>query len=132
MNKVVLAGRLVKDPELRNTNSGNSMAKFSLAVTGMKTGEDEREVYYFDCVCYTKLAEAMATHCRKGDKVVVLGELTQRKYEAKDGTMRTVNEVFVREAEFQLKLVEADAVEEEPKPKTKAKGKKSKKDDLPF
>ena len=123
MNKVVLSGRLVKDPELRKTSSGNSMANFSLAVAGIKTGE-ERQAFFFDCVCYTQLAEAIVKHVRKGEKITVLGELTQRKYETKDGTMKTVNEVFVREAEFQLKLEEAA-------PKAK-KGKKAKKDDLPF
>lgn len=122
MNNVVLSGRMVADPVLRTTPSGNSMATFTIAVRGNSNKEGTDRVHFLDCVTFLKLAETIVKHVTKGEKITVMGSLNQRTYEGQDGKNHNVVEVFVREAEFQLKLIEgeADAHEDEPK------GKKSK------
>lgn len=110
MNSVVLSGRLTRKPELVNTKSGNSMCTFCIAVR-----ESEEKTHFIECIAFVRLADAIYKNLDKGDKIVVSGNLNQRTYEGKDGTMRTVVEVYVREAEFQLKLV--DTPVEEPKTK---------------
>lgn len=129
MNNVVLSGRLTDKPVLRTTGSGNSMVTFCLAVRS-----SEEKTNFFDCVAYERLADLIYKHVAKGEKVTVMGNLNQRTYEGKDGKNHNVIEVFVREAEFQLKLTEVE-VDEEPKTEKAPKGKKSKKstkDGLPF
>lgn len=125
MNKVVLSGRLTKEPELRTTGTGNSMVTFCIAV---RSSADKTN--FLDCVAYEKLADVIYKNVTKGEKITVLGTLNQRTYEGQDGRRHDVVEVFVQEAEFQLKLVEEPA--EEPKTEKAPKGKKSKKDGLPF
>lgn len=132
MNKVVLSGRLTRDPELKRTGSGNSMVTFCMAVRN--TAE---KTYFLDCWAYDKLADLICINVMKGEKITVMGKVTQRTYEGSDGKNHNVVEVFVEEAEFQLKL-QGTEVEETKKPKGK-KSKKSKKPevdlpdgDLPF
>ena len=116
MNKVVLSGRLTREPELKKTGSGNSMVTFCIAVRN-----SAEKTYFLDCWAYEKLADLIYVNVTKGEKITVLGKVTQRTYTGSDGKNHNVIEIFVEEAEFQLKLQEADAEEvaEEPKPKTK-------------
>ena len=116
MNTVVLSGRMVREPELRTTGSGNSMLMFCIAV---RTSADKTN--FIECVAYEKLADLIYQNVTKGEKITVLGKLNQRTYVGSDSKTHNVIEVFVTEAEFQLKLAEADAVATQPKP---AKGKK--------
>ena len=102
MNSVVLSGRLTSDPELRKTESGNSMATFCLAVR-----QSEQKTNFIDCIAYEKLADLLIKNVGKGEKITVMGTLNQRTYKGQDGRNHDVIEVFVREAEFQLKLVDA-------------------------
>ena len=129
MNSVVLSGRLTREPELRKTGSGNSMTTFCIAVRAYKAEDGTEKAHFIDCVAYEKLAELIYKNVIKGEKITVMGRLTQRFYDGSDGRKHEVIEVFVTDAEFQLKLT--DVAVEEPKPKT-TKGKKAKKDDLPF
>ena len=114
MNKVVLSGRLTREPELKKTGSGNSMVTFCMAVRN-----SAEKVYFLDCWAYEKLADLIYKNVTKGEKITVMGKVTQRTYTGSDGRTHNVIEIFVEEAEFQLKLAEADEVAEEPKPKTK-------------
>ena len=107
VNKVVLSGRLTAEPVLRKTGTGNSMVTFCIAVRS--TAE---RTNFLNCVVYEKLADLLYKNVTKGDKITILGTLSQRVYEGKDGMKRDIVEILVQEAEFQLKLQDADVVEE--------------------
>ena len=118
MNTVVLSGRLTREPELRRTDSGNSVISFCIAVRS-----SAEHTNFLDCVAYEKLADLIYANVTKGEKIVVSGTLNQRTYKGQDGRNHEVVEVFVREAEFQLKLNEVAV--EEPQETEKPKAKKS-------
>lgn len=92
MNKVILTGRLTKDPELSFTQgSGKAVTKFTLA-TDSGYG-DNKETAFIPVVVWNKPAEAVANNTKKGSKVLVQGKISTRSYDAKDGTKRYVTEV---------------------------------------
>ena len=95
-NKIVLSGNLTKAPELRTTNSDKSVATFSLAVKR----EYSEETDFFNIVVWGKQGENCGKYLDKGSKVLVVGRLQNRSYEAKDGSKRTVVEVVSEEVEF--------------------------------
>ena len=97
MNRVILVGRLGKDPETRYTANGKCVATFSLAVSkpGKDSGAD-----WFDIVVWDKLAEIVGNNLSKGRRVLVEGRLQARAYEAKDGSKRRVTEVVAQNVEF--------------------------------
>ena len=117
VNKVILSGRLTRDPELRKTQSGNSMTTFCVAV---RSSADKTN--FVECIAYEKLADLIYVNVIKGEKITVLGSLNQRTYEGSDGKNHTVVEVFVQEAEFTVKPV---GEAEEPKEPKQAKAKKN-------
>jgi len=95
-----IIGNLTKDPEVRFANSGIAMVSFSVAVNKSKkdkTGEWVKETSYFDCVAFAENAQNFANSFTKGNRVIVHGELQQRKYEAQDGTEKTKVELVVDE-----------------------------------
>lgn len=103
MNKVLLIGRLTRDPELRFTSgTGNAVATFSLAVernyVSQNTGQ--READFINIVCWKKLAENVANNLSKGRLVAVSGSIQSRKYQAQDGSNRYVTEVVADEVKF--------------------------------
>lgn len=102
MNKVVLIGRLVADPEARTTNSGIAAARFRLAVNRRYTDKTtgKREADYIDVVCWRNTAEVVAKYLAKGRRVGVFGAIQTRSYDAQDGTKRYVTEVVADEVEF--------------------------------
>ena len=101
MNKVILIGRLARDPELRTTSSGIASLNFSLAVTRNFTNQNgEREADFINCVAWRKQAENMAKYCQKGSQVAVEGRITTRSYDAQDGTKRYVTEVVCDNVTF--------------------------------
>ena len=95
LNKIQLHGRLVAQPDLRQTNSGKTVATFTLAVDRDKDSTD-----FIPCVAWEKRAENAHAYFGKGQEAVVCGRLTTRKYEAKDGTTRTAYEVVVETMDF--------------------------------
>ena len=101
INRVVLMGRLVADPELKTTASGVSVTSFRIAVdrSYTKSGE-ERKADFFDVVCWRQTAEFVCRYFGKGSLIAVDGELQTRSYQAKDGTNRTVTEVVADSASF--------------------------------
>ncbi len=96
INMVVLVGRLTRDAELRYTNSGTAVCKFSLAVNRKKRSGDtwEDEVSFFDIVVWGKQGEAVSRYLEKGKQVSVAGELRQNRWE-QDGQPRSKVEVVV-------------------------------------
>ena len=101
MNKVMLIGRLTRDPELRYTQSGTAVASFSLAVDRRFSNQNgEREADFINCVAWNKSAEFVANYFHKGKQMALEGRLQVRSYEGNDGQRRWVTEVVAEQIEF--------------------------------
>ena len=101
VNRVVLVGRLVKDPELRKTVSDISFATFTLAVDNrMREADGTRGTIFIDCRVYREQAENLVKSTRKGSKVAVDGSLNQRNFERRDGSKGKVIEIVVDSVTF--------------------------------
>jgi single-strand DNA-binding protein len=101
MNKVILLGRLVRDPEVKYTTTGKVVAQFNIAVDRPFTNQSgEREADFIPVVLWGKTAETAGNNLRKGQRVLVEGRLQVRSYEAKDGSKRWVTEVVAEHFEF--------------------------------
>lgn len=96
LNKIFIMGRLTRDPELRTTNSGTSVASFSLAVDRNYKGADgEKETDFIDCVAWRQTGEFAAKYFAKGRMAVVEGRLQIRPWTDKEGNNRRSAEVIV-------------------------------------
>lgn len=102
MNRVVLIGRLTKDPELKFTpGSGNAVATFTIAVDRRMPNRDGvREADFIPIVVWGKQAESTANYMSKGKLIGISGRIQTRSYEAKDGSRRYVTEVVADEIQF--------------------------------
>jgi single-strand DNA-binding protein len=101
MNKVILIGRLTKDPELKTTASGIASTNFSVAVQRNFTNHNgEREADFINCVAWRKQAENIAKYCNKGSQVAVDGRIQVRSYDGQDGTKKYVTEVVADNVTF--------------------------------
>ncbi len=101
INRVVLVGRLTADPELRKTNSGTSVASFTVAVdNAMKNPDGSRATCFVNCSIFNAQADNVAKFTRKGSMVGVEGRLNQRKFQRKDGTNASVLEVIADTVRF--------------------------------
>lgn len=102
MNKVVLIGRLTKDPELRFTaGTGSAVTTFTLAVDrNFKNKDGQREADFINIVVWNKLAEVVANNLTKGRQVAVSGRIQTRTYEGNDGQKRYVTEVVMEDFQF--------------------------------
>lgn len=96
INQVTLVGRLTKDAELRYTNSGLAIGRFSVAVNRSikRDNKWEDEVSFFDCVIFNRFAETMIKYLVKGQQVAVNGELKQDRWQ-KDGKTNSKVQVIV-------------------------------------
>lgn len=94
-NKVILAGNITRDPELRVTQGGKSVCSFTIAVK--RRFQDVTD--FHDCVAWDKTAESISKYFYKGKEILVEGELQKRSYE-KDGQKRWVSEVRVENFAF--------------------------------
>lgn len=101
LNVVVLMGRLVADPELRQTPSGLSVTTFRIAVdrNHAKTGQ-ERQADFIDIVSWRQAAEFVCKYFRKGSMIAVQGSIQTRSYEDKNGNKRTAFEVVADNVSF--------------------------------
>lgn len=135
MNKVILIGNLTKDPELKETQSGISVCKFSISVNRKYQNADgEKETDFFNITAWRGTAETIARYCKKGNKVLVEGSIQLRKYEDDEGNSRTAIDITASEVEFLMPKSHQD--DEEP-PARKSKGKPELQlvdddEDLPF
>lgn len=101
-NKVTLMGNLTRDPELRTTPGGQSVASFSLAVNRTwrnAAGEQQEAVDYIDCNAWGKAGEIISQYMQKGRAILVSGRLQQRSWE-QDGQKRSKVEVVVEDFNF--------------------------------
>lgn len=101
-NKVILMGNLTRDPETRQTPSGQSVTNFSLAVNRTWKGQDgttQEAVSYIDCVAWGRTGEVIAQYMQKGRPILVSGRLDQRSWE-QDGNKRSKVEVIVEDFNF--------------------------------
>lgn len=101
LNNVVLMGRLVQTPELKQTASGVSVTSFTLAVerSFVKQGE-ERQADFIDCVAWRNTAEFITRYFIKGSMIAVTGSIQTRNYEDKNGNKRKATEVVIDNASF--------------------------------
>lgn len=102
LNKIFIMGRMVRDPELRHTQSGAPVASFSLAVDrdfkDKSTGEKTTD--FIDCVAWRNTAEFVSRYFSKGRMAVVVGSLQIRSWEGKDGNKRRTAEVIAESVYF--------------------------------
>jgi len=131
MNRVILTGNLGKDPELKQLQN-STVCNCSLATT--EIWGDKKETQWHNIVFWNKAAEFVAQWCKKGDKILVEGEIKYEKYTGKDGVEKTatkINAIRVEKLSW-----EKSEIEEGPK-KVKVENKKTVNkydpdDDLPF
>lgn len=116
MNKIFLCGRMTKDPELRETNSGINVATFGIAVDRRGRANGERQVDFFDCVAWRQTADFITAHFSKGRRILIEGSLQTREYTAQDGTKRKIMEVIVDSCEFADSKPEAQAAQKPAEP----------------
>ncbi|EAC3508411.1 single-stranded DNA-binding protein [Listeria monocytogenes] len=101
MNRVVLVGRLTKDPDLRYTPAGVAVATFTLAVNRpFKNGQGEQEADFIQCVVWRKPAENVANFLKKGSLTGVDGRVQTRNYEGNDGKRVYVTEIVAESVQF--------------------------------
>lgn len=101
MNRVVLIGRLTKDPELRNTNGGTPVTNFNLAVDRpFKNSQGEREADFIPIVAWRQLAENTCKFMGKGRLIAVEGRIQTRNYENEAGNRVYITEVVAESIKF--------------------------------
>ena len=102
LNHITIMGRLTRDPELRTTQSGVSVASFSVAVDRDFSGRDggEKQTDFIECVAWRQTGEFVSKYFRKGSMIVVSGRLQSRKWQDKDGNNRTSWEVVADNVYF--------------------------------
>jgi single-strand DNA-binding protein len=101
LNRVILVGRLTRDPELRYTPNGVPVATFTLAVNRSYTNQQgEREADFINCVVWRRPAENVANFLKKGSLAGVDGRIQTRSYEAQDGRRVYVTEVLAESVQF--------------------------------
>ena len=102
LNRAILIGRFVKDPELRYTQSGSSVANFSIANNRSYTvsGEKKEFTSFFNCIAWGKLGELIVQYCKKGQRIAVEGRLQQRSWDDQNGNKRYTVEVVVENFQF--------------------------------
>lgn len=122
MNKALLIGRLVKDPELKMTEtSKREVCQFTIAVNRPYTNEDgERQADFINCVVWDKLAENLSKYQKKGNQIAVEGRIQTRNYEDKDGKRVYVTEIIATNITFLDSKGTSDSVNNLEEPPVKA------------
>ena len=101
MNKVILMGRLTKDPEVRYTQTNNTLvASFSLAVKRRFAKEGEQQADFINIVAWSKLGEFCSKYFKKGQQVGIIGRIQTRTWDDENGVKHYVTEVVAEEAYF--------------------------------
>jgi single-strand DNA-binding protein len=98
-NRVVLAGNLTRDPELRFTQNGVPVCNFPIAVNRVRSKKSEA-VDFFNVSCWQELGETVANYKKKGDPILVEGRLKYRTWQAPDGAKRSAVEVVADRVQF--------------------------------
>ena len=100
MNKVILMGRLTRDPEVRATQSNTAVCSFSLAVNRRFKQEGQPDADFINVTAWAKTAEFVSKYFTKGQQVSVIGRMQTRNYDDKDGKKVYVTEVVAEEVYF--------------------------------
>ena len=101
MNRIILMGRLVKDPDVKVTTSGKTVCTFTLAVDRPFSGKDgKREADFINIQTWNKTAELIGNYVSKGQRLLVDGRLQIRSYDGKDGQKHYATEVVADRVEF--------------------------------
>lgn len=101
MNKAILIGNLTKDPELKTTQNGISVCRFTIAVNRkFKDAQGNQVTDFISVITWRGIAESCAKYLAKGCKVAIVGEIQTRSYDAQDGTKRYVTEIIASEVDF--------------------------------
>lgn len=98
INKVILMGRLTKDPELRRTGNKTPVCTFSIAVDN-GYGEN-KQTDFINCVAWNKTAEFVSKYFTKGKMIIVIGRISARSWEGQDGKRNYATEVVASEVSF--------------------------------
>ena len=111
MNKVILMGRLTRDPEVRYSQGeqATAIARYTLAVDRRFKRDGDQTADFIGCVAFGKLGEFAEKYLRKGTKVVVTGRIQTGSYTNKDGVRVYTTEVIVEEQEFAESRAESEA-----------------------
>lgn len=104
LNKVIIEGRLTKDPVMEQSYSGTSYCNFSIACERRFANKEDgkHETDFFHLVSWRKTAEFIGRHFKKGDPILIVGRLQTSKYTDKDGNSRIATNIVVEEANFAL------------------------------
>ena len=100
MNKVIMIGRLTRDPEVSSSASGTAFARFSIAVDRRFKREGEPDADFFNCTAFSKTAEFVERYLKKGTKVVLSGRIQNDNYTNKEGQKVYGVRIMVEEVEF--------------------------------
>ena len=100
MNIIAIKGRLVRDPEIRQTQSGVSVTNITVAVDRSYSAGGEKQTDFFDCVFWRQGADFVGTYFKKGKEIIVTGEMQSRKWQDKEGNNRISWEIQNAHAEF--------------------------------
>lgn len=116
LNKVILIGRLGREPELRYMANGEAVCNFSVATSESwkdKNGQRQESTEWHNVTMYRKLAEIAGKYLTKGSQVYLEGKIQSRKYQGKDGIERTAYEIIANE----MKMLggNSQATQEQPK-----------------
>ena len=99
INKVILMGRLTADPELKKTDAGVSVIRFTVAVNRPKQKDKEQAADFISCVAFRQTAEFLCKYFRKGSALIAFGSIRTGSYE-KDGQKVYTTDVIVDEVQF--------------------------------
>lgn len=100
MNQIIIKGRIVHSPELKTTQSGVNVCRFSVAVDRRFKQNGEKVTDFFDCVAWRSSADFVSKYFDKGQEILLSGEMQSRQYEARDGSKRRAWEISVDTVEF--------------------------------
>lgn len=100
INRVVLIGRLTRDPELRKTQSGTSVCSFTLAVNRRQNQDGTQDADFINCVAWNKLADNIQLYQKKGNQLGIEGRINTRSYDNQQGQKVYVTEVIAENVQF--------------------------------
>ena len=152
VNKVIILGRLGKDPEVRYLNGGNAVCSLTIATSeswnDRNTGEKKEQTEWHKVVIFGKLAEIAGEYLEKGSEVYVEGKIQTRKWQTQDGTDRYSTEISIPQMGGVLQIIKGKSrdgsgqpqQQSQPKPKQQPKSKQQndeppasyEEDDIPF
>lgn len=101
LNHAIIVGRIVRDPELKETDSGNKLSNITLAVPrSFKNSNGEYDTDFINCVLWKGIAENTVEYCKKGDLVGVKGRIQTREYENEEQVKKQITEIVAEKVTF--------------------------------